>query len=315
MEILHIARTDLNQIGIFRHDLDIVLIDNLSDDAQPRLISDIAENFESLKPEALEIIRTRTWLERAAAQELCTGFLDLYRNIVDLLIALHRAGPRHDRQLFPSDGEARHVHNTVRRMKVSADQFILLCNTNCFLNTIHHVHLKPRNELLISNHTDDKSILALGEMCAKPCLFNFRRDLVNIRLCGSRIHNNNHNAPPSYLNHSDFITVRIFRTVDALFPNLLWKFLAADTDKAEFAKKFRLVGERKYLLDAESLSLHEQIADNLSPDPLPRMIGCDRHHTHLGKPIPHDVQGADTDNSPVILCNNHVTQILIKGIA
>ena len=161
MEILHIARSDLQEISVLRHEFNIVLVYDLSYYAQTGSITHIAKNLQPLKAEPLKVIGTRTRLECASTQKLSACFLDLDRNIVELIIALHGAGSRHDGELLTANGEPCHVHNRIRWMEVTADQLVLFCNTNRFLNSLHHIHLKTRDNLLIADHTDDEAILTL----------------------------------------------------------------------------------------------------------------------------------------------------------
>ena len=161
LEVLHIARTNLQEIGILRDKTDIILVHDFRHNTQTCLVSDIAQNLQPLLTEPLKVVRARTWLECAAAEELRTCRFHLDRDIIDLIVALDRTRSRHNRQLLTADGETRHIDNTALGVKLAADQLILLRDAHRLFDALHHVHLEPCYHLLIPDDPDDDAILSL----------------------------------------------------------------------------------------------------------------------------------------------------------
>ena len=77
-------------------------------------------------------------------------------------------------------------------MEVAADHLVFLRNANRFLNAFQHIHFKTCNDFLVADHTNDDTVFTLGEMRAESGLLNLCGNLVNIRLCGSWVHNDDH---------------------------------------------------------------------------------------------------------------------------
>jgi hypothetical protein len=94
-EVLHVARADLDRVGVALHEVDPLGIDGLRDHGQPRLVAGGGEDPEALLAEALERVGARARLEGAPAEQLRPRALDLARDRQHLLVRLHRAGPRH----------------------------------------------------------------------------------------------------------------------------------------------------------------------------------------------------------------------------
>ena len=68
-EVLHVARADLEHVGVLGDELDVGDVDDLGDDRQAGLRAHVGEDLEPALAEPLERVRRGARLERAAAQQ------------------------------------------------------------------------------------------------------------------------------------------------------------------------------------------------------------------------------------------------------
>src|ERR1700694_1259335 len=75
-KILHVARADLDDVGVFFDEVEAFVVDGFGDDAEAKLFADLHENFQAGFAETLEAVRGSAGLVSAAAKEPRAGFLD-----------------------------------------------------------------------------------------------------------------------------------------------------------------------------------------------------------------------------------------------
>ena len=76
IEVLHVAGADLEHIAVALHQRHLTRIHHLGDDRHSVLVAHVAEDAQTLLAESLKAVRTGARLERAAAKDVGTGFLD-----------------------------------------------------------------------------------------------------------------------------------------------------------------------------------------------------------------------------------------------
>ena len=106
VEVLHVARADLEAVDVGQHEFDLRDLHDLGDDQQAGLVGDLAQQLQAFDAHALEAVRRAARLEGSAAQELRAGGGDLLRAEQDLLARLDRARAGHDDDLFAADDDA-----------------------------------------------------------------------------------------------------------------------------------------------------------------------------------------------------------------
>ena len=89
---MHVARPDLDDLGVFHHRFDVVGVHDLRNDLQVQLLADLGEDLKPLFAETLERIGRCAGFEGAAADVLEAGFLYGAGRGFELLVALDRAG-------------------------------------------------------------------------------------------------------------------------------------------------------------------------------------------------------------------------------
>ena len=72
-EVLHVARADLQHVGVLGDEIDLPRVHHLGDDRQAGLGAHLGEDLERVGAQALERVRRRARLERAAAKHRRAG--------------------------------------------------------------------------------------------------------------------------------------------------------------------------------------------------------------------------------------------------
>ena len=90
-EILHVARADLDDVGVFLDEVQGFVVDGFGDDAEAELLADMREDFQAREAESLERVRRSTRLIGAAAEKADAGGLELLGNGEALLFGFDGA--------------------------------------------------------------------------------------------------------------------------------------------------------------------------------------------------------------------------------
>jgi hypothetical protein len=126
VEVLHVARADLDHVGMLEHGVDVPRVHQLGDDRQPGLLARLDEDRQGLFAETAEGVRRRPRLEGAAAQHRRAGVRDRTGRLERLLPVLDRAGPGDQAEGVISERAAVHLdHGRIRR-ELARDQLVRL---------------------------------------------------------------------------------------------------------------------------------------------------------------------------------------------
>ena len=100
-------RAPIWNMSAYLHDeRNLPRIHHLGDDRHVVLVADLAQDLQAFLAEPLEAVRAGPRLERAAAQDVRAGLLDLAGDVVENLAALDRARPGDHRQIAAADLDA-----------------------------------------------------------------------------------------------------------------------------------------------------------------------------------------------------------------
>ena len=72
-EVLHVARADLDAVGVLLDELQRLVIDRFGDDRQVELFADARQDLQRLLAQSLERVRRGARLVRAAAEQLAAA--------------------------------------------------------------------------------------------------------------------------------------------------------------------------------------------------------------------------------------------------
>ena len=111
--VLHVPGPDLEDVRVLGDDVDLGRLHDLGDDRQPGPLARLGEIAQPLDAEALEGVRARPWLERAAAQDRGAGGLDRVGGLEQHVAVLDRARPGHHRERAVADDRVEHPDHRV----------------------------------------------------------------------------------------------------------------------------------------------------------------------------------------------------------
>ena len=123
-EVLHVARADLDAVGVLVDELQRLVVDRLGDDREVELLAHPRQDLEPLLAESLEGVRRGARLVRAAAEQLPAGALDPLGDGARLVERLDRAGAADHDDAVAADVDAADVDDRVVRLRLAADQLV-----------------------------------------------------------------------------------------------------------------------------------------------------------------------------------------------
>src|ERR1700728_125297 len=125
-KILHVARADLNHVGILLHQVERLVVDSFGDDLHAKLLADFCHDPQAFLFQALKRVRRSAGLVRAPAKELRSGTGDALGDRKRLVVILDGARPRNNRQSRAADGgiSAGETDDRVVLLDIAADQLV-----------------------------------------------------------------------------------------------------------------------------------------------------------------------------------------------
>ena len=192
IEILHVARADLNHIHAPVKFLHQLRAHNFRADRHARDRLRLLQQRQPFELQPLKRIGRRARLIRAAAQDVCAACAHLERGIGDLLHVLHRARAGEERQLAPADLHAAAVDHAVRRMEFPVRLFERLGDRH------HALDARLNQEVMrielghVAQHAQHRAIHARVALHLHPLAAQILTKAADLLLGGLRFHNDNH---------------------------------------------------------------------------------------------------------------------------
>src|ERR1035437_4963387 len=137
VEVLHIARADLNDVGVFREQRDLRLVHDFADHQQAVAVGGGAEHLKTLAAEALELIRRTAGLEGSAADHAGAGAGGQLGALLARVAILHAARAGHDNYRVAADGERADAHDGAAGPEPAAGEFVGRDDAVGFLDALH----------------------------------------------------------------------------------------------------------------------------------------------------------------------------------
>ena len=103
-EVLHVARADLDHVGILLHQVERLVVHGFGDDQQAEAVADLGQNLQAVFRQSLERVGRSARLVGAAAEEARAGAGDVLGGGEGLLAALDGARAGHDGNFVAADG-------------------------------------------------------------------------------------------------------------------------------------------------------------------------------------------------------------------
>jgi len=157
-KVLHVARADLNDVGILFDKIERFVVNRFGDDAEAVRGADFGEDFEAVLAESLKAIRGSPWFVSAAAEESRAGFFDAFCNGHALRFGFDGARASDKSDVFAADEDvtrwSRDAADRVFFLGVAADEFVGLADGNAFADAGHGFEDAEVNGAFVAGDTD-----------------------------------------------------------------------------------------------------------------------------------------------------------------
>ena len=197
-EILHVARADLQHVGVCRHAVDRLDRRDLRHDLEPRALARLREELQPLLLETLEGIRARARLVRATAQELRARLFHDVRRLEELLARLDGAGAGHHDRRAVADLHARDIDDARARMELAARELVALGDRDRLLHAIHRLERHIAELPLVADDADDALGRAVHDLCLEARVLDGADDRLDVLCRCFGIHDDNHSHTSFY---------------------------------------------------------------------------------------------------------------------
>ncbi|MBA7666498.1 hypothetical protein ES703_74579 [subsurface metagenome] len=118
-EVLHVAGSDLQYVGVFGDQPYVLDVDDLGDDRNAKIRLDLSQHLQSVPFQPLEAEGRGARLEGTAPDHRSPEFLYRLGRLHKLLLTLHGARSGHDYHSLSPDLDAGHIYFTWPRMEFS----------------------------------------------------------------------------------------------------------------------------------------------------------------------------------------------------
>ena len=140
-EVLHVARADLDDVGVFLDEIEGFVIDGLRDDAEAELLADLGEDFEAGEAESLEGVGRSPGLVRASAEKARARGFQAFGDGEALRFGFDGAGAGDKSDVGTSgedvSGGSGDADDGVFFFDIAGDEFVGLGDGNAFDDTGH----------------------------------------------------------------------------------------------------------------------------------------------------------------------------------
>src|SRR5271168_1736334 len=200
-EILHVARTHLHHVGIFRDQFHVAVAHHFRDNSKPRRFFRFLQQLQSFFFHPLEVVRRSTRLERAAAQQFRAGLGHAFGALHNLLLGFHRTRPGNHHKIVAAKFRARHSIDLDTRFpgaEFLAHEFVRRGNAHHFFHLRHGLHgLETGGHVTDAHHADHHALFPFDRMHLVPKKFHLLAHLVDGFARRMQLHGNNHRRLPT----------------------------------------------------------------------------------------------------------------------
>ena len=139
IEVLHVARADLQNVGIRSEQRNLRLVHHLADHQQTAPVRRLAHHFEAFFAESLKAVRRAARLECAAANDARAAVGDDVGGALDLIAALDAARSGHHDDPVAADLDIPDLDDGAAGPETPAGQLVGRDDAVNFLHALHHL--------------------------------------------------------------------------------------------------------------------------------------------------------------------------------
>src|SRR5882724_9060351 len=199
-EILHVARADLNDIGVFLDEVERFAVDGFGDDAEAVRGADFRENFQSCFTKTLKTVRRSARFVGTAAKETRAGFFDAFGNGEALLFGFHGAGAGDEGDVLAADddvaGGRGDSQDSVFFLGVAADELVRLADGDALDYAGQGFEDAEIDGALIASDADGGAKRARHRVGLQAEAFDALANGADLLLGGVRLHDDEHGRLP-----------------------------------------------------------------------------------------------------------------------
>src|ERR1700674_1862642 len=137
-EILHVARADLDDVGVLLDEVEAFTIDGFGDNAEAVGGAHLRKNLEAVFTETLKAVRGSARLVGTAAEEPHSGFFEAFGDGKALLLGFDGARASDERNVIAADDDVARgggdAQDSVFLLGVAADEFVGLADGDALDN-------------------------------------------------------------------------------------------------------------------------------------------------------------------------------------
>ena len=199
-KILHVARADLDDVGVFLDEVQGFVVDRFGDNAEAVGSADFRKDFEAVFTEALEAIGGSARLVRAAAEEPCAGFFDALGDGQALRFRFDSAGAGDEGNVIAANddiaGRRGDAQDGIFFLGVAADEFVRFADRDAFDDTGKGFEDAKVDGVFVASDADGRADRAGDGMRFQAEAFDTLADLANLLLGGMGLHDYEHGWLP-----------------------------------------------------------------------------------------------------------------------
>ena len=165
---------------------------DLGDDAEPRALARLSEVLQPFFFEALERVRARARLVRAAAQKLRAARFDDVRRLKELPLRLDGARPCHDDGRARANLDACNVNDAGLRVELPARELVALRDRDALLDARQRIDGDGCEARLVADDADDLLLRAFHDLRREAGALDGADDALDVLCRCVGIHDNDH---------------------------------------------------------------------------------------------------------------------------
>src|SRR5260370_450293 len=199
-EVLHVARADLDDVGVLFDEVEAFVVDSFGNDAEAVSGADFRKNLESVFTDALKAVRRSAGLVGAPAAKAHAAFLQPFADGPPLLLRFDGAGAGNEGFLITADDDFAGVrgdsNDAVFLLGVAADQFVRLADLDALDDAGDSFEDAEVDGALVAGDTDRGAEGPRHGLSLQAEAFNALANFADLLLGGVRLHDDEHGWLP-----------------------------------------------------------------------------------------------------------------------
>ena len=192
VEVLHVPRADLDDVGVALDEVDLAGVHDLGDDRHAEPLAGRLEDLEAVLAEPLEAVGAGPRLEGAAAEDVGAGVADRLGDLDQDRLALDGARAGDHGQVAAADLDPLDLEDRVVGVELAAGELVRLEDRHDLLDAVDRLERLGLQLLLVADHADDRPRDPLAEVGREAQRLDPLEDVVDTVRGGVRLQDDDH---------------------------------------------------------------------------------------------------------------------------